>query len=92
MMTDVTHNDIARLRLLHSDEFLRSAHCLISTARWESVVSFLYYASFHAIMGLLKQSGTNVKSHAGAIRLFNRQYVKAGLIGDNYGKFYAHLY
>ena len=91
-MTDEAHNDIVRLRLLHSDEFLRGAHCLTTTASWGGVVSFLYYASFHAVMGLLKQSGVSVKSHSSAIKLFHTQYVKTGLISDNYGKFYIRLH
>jgi uncharacterized protein (UPF0332 family) len=91
-MMEETHSDIIHLRLLHSDEFLRAAHHLTTTSSLASVVSFLYYASFHAVIGLLKQSGVSVKSHLSAMKLFNTQYVKAGLISDNYGKFYTLLY
>lgn len=58
---------------------------------WDLVANRLYYALFHAISGLLIKNEIPVKSHKGAIMMFNFHFVKTGLIPLEMGRMASYL-
>lgn len=58
---------------------------------WDLVANRLYYALFHAISGLLINNEIPVKSHKGAIMMFNLHFVKTGLIPLEMGRIASYL-
>lgn len=58
---------------------------------WDLVANRLYYALFHAISALLIRNEIPVKSHKGAIMMFNYHFVKTGLIPLEMGRMASYL-
>lgn len=58
---------------------------------WDLVANRLYYALFHAISGLLIKNEIPVKSHKGAIMMFNFHFVKTGIIPLEMGRMASYL-
>lgn len=50
---------------------------------WNSCVSRLYYACFYAASALLLHHGLSSSKHSGVLSLFNREFVKVGIIPPN---------
>ncbi|MBI4766067.1 MAG: HEPN domain-containing protein [Deltaproteobacteria bacterium] len=51
-----------------------------------SVMNRLYYAMFYAVLALLQEKQLGTSKHYGAISLFDREFVKSGLIDTEYSK------
>ncbi len=60
--------------------------------RWKSCVNRLYYACFYAVLALLERHGMASTKHTGARSLFNRNFVKTGLISRDLAATYNHLF
>lgn len=58
---------------------------------WDLVANRLYYALFQAISALLIKNKIPVKSHKGAIMMFNYHFVKTGLIPIDMGRIASYL-
>lgn len=58
---------------------------------WDLVANRLYYALFHAISGLLIKSEIPVKSHKGAVMMFNYHFVRKGIVSIDEGKIVSFL-
>lgn len=68
---DLTRTNAAvGYRLIRADNTLRSARLMITNESWDSAISFLYYAAFHAVAAPLNQLNIPIESHAGVKRLF----------------------
>ena len=79
-----------RPHLEKAEQSLRSAELLLSAGDLDGAVNRAYYACYDAAQGVLEHvAGINtreVKTHAGLIRLFNLQIVKAGLLPLEVGR------
>ncbi len=51
-----------------------------------SVMNRLYYAMFYAVLALLQEKHLGTSKYYGAISLFDREFVKSGLIDTEYSK------
>ena len=78
-------------RLQCSDEMLSDARALTAEGRWKSAVSRLYYAVFQSVSALMIQEGIRIKSHSGAKAMLELHFVKTGIIGKEWSKFYNNL-
>jgi uncharacterized protein (UPF0332 family) len=63
---------------------------------WSSVftkdaVSRAYYAVFHTLHALLLSRGLEAKTHAGAIHLFNIEFVRSGVIASSHNRILAGM-
>lgn len=58
---------------------------------WDLVANRLYYALFHAISGLLIKNEIPVKSHKGAVMMFNYHFVRTGIVSIEEGKIVSFL-
>lgn len=71
--------DLLRYRLEQAHETLREAGILLEQAALRGAVNRAYYAMFYALLGLLATRQLGASKHSGAITLFDREFVKAGL-------------
>jgi uncharacterized protein (UPF0332 family) len=69
------------------DQFL----ILENAKLWDTLANRMYYAVFHAVTALLIKNGLHAESHQGVSVLFNKYFVKEGLIAAEYGKLLARL-
>ena len=65
-------------RLEQADEALRAAKLLCAETLYRQAAGRAYYAMFYAVLALLAYRGLEAWWHAGAIALFDREFVKAG--------------
>ena len=70
---------LVRYRLEQAKEAIEDAHVLIDAQRSAiSIVNRAYYAMFYAVLALLQTIGKVPHKHAGAIALFDSEFVKEG--------------
>jgi len=67
-------------RLSQSEEALRSAAVLSANGLWRDSVNRSYYAQFYCVLALLALRGLGSSKHTGVISLFDREFVKPGLL------------
>jgi uncharacterized protein (UPF0332 family) len=70
---------LVQYRLEQADDALRAGHVLLDQELLRDAVNRAYYGMFYAVLALLvtKQLGTS--KHQGAISLFDREFVRAGV-------------
>lgn len=51
-----------------------------------AVINRLYYAMFYAVLALLLQKGMGTSKHAGAISLFDKEFIKTGIFDEKLSK------
>ena len=70
---------LVQYRLQQADDAMRAGHVLLDQELFGDAVNRAYYAMFYAVLALLvtKQLGTS--KHQGAISLFDREFVRAGV-------------
>lgn len=65
---------------------------MIRDGHWAGAVNRIYYSAFHAVSALLLAGDIIVKSHSGAKAMFERHFVKTGLVNSTWSKLYTRLY
>jgi uncharacterized protein (UPF0332 family) len=51
-----------------------------------AVMNRLYYAMFYAVLALLQEKRLGTSKHAGAISLFDREFIKKGVFDNELSK------
>lgn len=78
-MTD-NRKTLIEYRLTQARDSLREANILNQSGMsLRSVMNRLYYAMFYAVLALLQNKEMGTSKHSGAISIFDREYVKAGI-------------
>jgi len=85
-------NDLVQHRMNHAKETLEDAHILAQAQRWNACVNRLYYACFYAVSALLVTDGLSSSKHSGIRGLFNKEYVKPGIIPKELARIYNDLF
>ncbi|MBI5446722.1 MAG: HEPN domain-containing protein [Deltaproteobacteria bacterium] len=78
-MTDVL-KELARYRMDQAREAARAARALIEGSLFRDSVNRSYYAMFYAVLALLATRALGTSKHSAAISLFDREFVKDGLV------------
>ena len=84
--------ELVRYRLARAEEALKAARMTIDGGLPMSAVNRVYYACFYAVSALLHTAGVASSKHGGVISLFERHWVKTGLIPVEMGRFYRSLF
>ena len=80
-----TPSDLALYRLDKAKENLKAARLLYDSGDFAGSVNRSYYAVFTAARALLALKGLDSKKHTGVIALFDKHYVKDGIISKEMG-------
>lgn len=67
-------------RLKQADESMKAAKMLLKEGLLNSAVNRGYYAMFYAVLALLASQKKETSKHSGAISLFDKDYVKTGVL------------
>ncbi|MGI8971457.1 MAG: HEPN domain-containing protein [Dehalococcoidia bacterium] len=81
-----------RYRLQRAVGTLEEAEDLAQRGRWNGVVNRLYYAAFYAVSALLLSRGFSAPRHSGVLSLFNRHFVRTGVVTHDLGALYGELF
>ena len=84
--------EVVAHRLKRARETLASAKVLEDSHFYYGAINRLYYACFYAVTALLATRGLSSSKHSGVLSLFNRHFVKTGLMSTKLGEFYGDLF
>ena len=79
-MSDHQLRLLVSYRLNEARETLREAEILLAQSAFRGSVNRSYYAMFYAVLGLLATRGLGTSKHSGVIGLFDREFVKLGVL------------
>ena len=91
-MREDWNKDLIAYRLQKAHETLENARILAKADRWNTCVNRLYYACFYAVSALLATKGLASSKHSGIRSLFNRNYVKTGIVSKDLATIYNDLF
>src|SRR3990172_115641 len=79
---------LIRYRMERARQTLNTAQILREqNADTASIVNRAYYAMFYAALALLATIGEETSKHSGVMALFDRHFVKTGILPKEMGKF-----
>ncbi len=79
-MSDRQLQLLVQYRFIQAEETLREAEILLHQSAFRGSVNRSYYAMFYAVSGLLATRGLGTSKHSGIISLFDREFVKTGVL------------
>lgn len=85
MTGDNRRRNIAE-ELARADESLRAARALLGLGLHADSISRAYYAVFHVLRALILSRDIEPKTHAGAIHLFNQEFVRPGVVSSSHNR------
>jgi hypothetical protein len=80
--TLVTH------RLQKSEEALQAAKIMLDKQMFSFAMNRVYYSLYYAVQALLAQQGVAFAKHGQVKGYFNREFIKAGKLPKEIGRFY----
>jgi uncharacterized protein (UPF0332 family) len=75
-----------------ASETLEEARVMLQSGHLYGAANRIYYACFYATEALLLTKGLSSPKHSGVMALFNRHFVKEGVVPAEMGKFYSHVF
>lgn len=84
--------DLIRHRLTRAEEALEEADAMLQMGHTTTAVSRLYYACFYAVSALLLREGQSSSKHSGVRSMFNRDWIKKGIVPEQMGDLYNRLF
>ena len=84
--------DLVRYRMERAFETLEEARLMLQNGHLYGAANRIYYACFYATVALLLTKGLGNSKHSGVMALFNRHFVKEGLVPAEMGKFYSRVF
>jgi uncharacterized protein (UPF0332 family) len=85
-------NDLVERLIVRSKEALEAAQTAADADQWRACANRLYYACFYAAKALLEDKEYGPKTHAGVRTLFNRHFVRPGIIPQGPAALYNELF
>jgi uncharacterized protein (UPF0332 family) len=85
-------DDLTRYKLSRAEETLAEARVMLESDHLYGASNRIYYACFYVVTALLLTRNLSSSKHSGVIALFNRHFVKPGLISADMGKFYSRMF
>lgn len=84
--------DLVRYRMERAFETLQEARLMLDSGHLHGAANRIYYACFYATVALLSSTNLSSSKHSGVIALFNRHFVKEGIVPADLGKFYSRAF
>ncbi|BCV20466.1 HEPN domain-containing protein [Moorella sp. Hama-1] len=78
--------DLCRWRLEKAERTFKEGEQLPKVGSYNGAINRFYYAAFHAVRALLALKKLDSAKHSGVISLFNREFVKTGVISKEASK------
>lgn len=92
-MSNVNENKrLAEDYCRRSERALHDAKLLANDSGWDACINRLYYAAFYITYALIVYKlDIRTKTHAGVKTLFNKHFIKEGLVDKSMSAFYSKL-
>jgi uncharacterized protein (UPF0332 family) len=86
------NSDIIRYRRKRAKEALLEAEIMLENNKLSAAVNRIYYAVFYEVLALILTKGLSSSKHSGVRSLFNKEFIKTGIIYEEYGDFYNRMF
>ena len=83
---------LIRYRLERAMETMAEAEMLAQGRHWNGCVNRLYYACFYTVTALLLRHGLSFSKHSSVVAMFNRHFVRTGLVAPPLGQLLNRLF
>jgi len=83
---------IINYRRERAKETLEEARIMFDNSKLFATVNRIYYAIFYEAIALLLTEGLHSSKHSGIRSLFNREFVKTGVVREKFGDFYNKMF
>lgn len=80
------------LQILLAEESLDEAKILFENEHYIGAISRVYYSMFHSAKALLLSKGLNPKKHRGILKILGLEFIKTGILDNNYAQYYKYIY
>ncbi len=87
-----SQKDLISYRMERARETIQEAQLLLEADHLYGAANRIYYACFYAVTALLLTRNLSSPKHSGIIALFNRHFVKEGVVPVDIGKFYSRIF
>jgi uncharacterized protein (UPF0332 family) len=84
--------EVIKYRRERAKETLEEAEIMLDTRKLFAAVNRMYYAIFYEVLALLLTKGFSSSKHSGVRSLFNKEFIKSGVISEEYGDFYNRMF
>lgn len=84
--------EIINYRRKRAKESLEEAKIMFENVKLFATVNRIYYAIFYEAVALLLTKGLYSSKHSGIRSLFNREFVKTGVVGEAFGDFFNKMF
>ena len=83
---------VIKYRRDRAKEALREAEIMLENNKLIAAVNRIYYSVFYEALALLLTKGLSSSKHSGVRSLFNKEFIKTGIISEKYGDFYNRMF
>ena len=80
------------LQILLAEESLDEAKILFENEHYIGAISRVYYSMFHSAKALLLSKGLNPKKHRGILKILGLEFIKTGILDNNYAQYYKYVF
>lgn len=87
-----SRQELVEYRVERAHEALEDARVLADAERWNACVNRLFYSCFYAVSALLLRHDLSSSKHSGIRSLFNRRFVKTGLVSKELAVVFNDLF
>ncbi len=84
--------DLVHYGMERAFETLQEARLMLEHGHLHGAANRIYYACFYAAVALLLTRGLSSPKHSGVMALFNKHFVKEGIVPVEMGKFYSRAF
>jgi len=84
--------NVIKYRRKRAKETLQEAEIMLENNKLIAAVNRTYYAVFYEVIALLLSKGLSSSKHSGVRSLFNKEYIKTGIIAEEHGDFYNRVF
>ena len=86
-----SRSEAIKYQLQMAHQLLYDAEILLEHGGYNSAISRLYYACFHATTALLQSRGLTAKTHNGLLAVLNKEFVLKGEFDPSQASFFSRL-
>lgn len=84
--------EVIKYRRERAKETLEEAEIMLDNRKLFAAVNRMYYAIFYEVLALLLTKGFSSSKHSGVRSLFNKEFIKSGIISEECGDFYNRMF
>ena len=84
--------NVIKYRREKAKETLQEAQIMLENKKFIAAVNRIYYAVFYEVFALLLIKELSSSKHSGVRSLFNKEFIKTGIISEKYGEFYNRVF